>query len=196
MTPAAGEHFWWLASRASGIVALGLVTFSVLLGLAMAGKSARRPGLPRTLMAVHEQTALASMVAIALHGLTLLGDGFMRPSLGDIFIPFTSTLDPIGVGVGVVAGYLGALLGLTYYFRRRLGPKLWRTAHRFTLLVYVMAVAHTLAVGTDAGGAPMRWMMVITGAPALFFLVIRLLPRGLDRGGTYRRPSPPAGAPH
>lgn len=190
MTPDPSDHLWWLASRSSGIVALGLVTLSVSIGLAMAGKSARRPGLPRKLMAVHEQTALASLVAIALHGLTLLGDGFMRPSLGDVLLPFTSTLDPIGVGVGVVGGYLGALLGLTFYFRRRLGARLWRTAHRLTLLVYVLAVAHTLAVGTDAGAPALRWMMLITGAPVLFLLVVRLLPRSLDRSGAAPRPSP------
>ena len=37
-------HGWWLASRASGLLALVLVTISVGLGLAMAGKVMRRPG--------------------------------------------------------------------------------------------------------------------------------------------------------
>ena len=35
---------WWLASRASGVVALALVTLSVAAGLAMAGRVSRRPG--------------------------------------------------------------------------------------------------------------------------------------------------------
>ena len=46
-------HGWWLASRASGLVALVLVTISVGLGLAMAGKVMRRPGLSRKLLAIH-----------------------------------------------------------------------------------------------------------------------------------------------
>ena len=32
------EYAWWLASRASGIVALALISLSVILGLAMAGR--------------------------------------------------------------------------------------------------------------------------------------------------------------
>ena len=40
------EHGWWLASRASGIVALALITLSVTLGLWMAGRVMRKPGLP------------------------------------------------------------------------------------------------------------------------------------------------------
>ena len=46
-------HGWWLASRASGLVALILVTISVGIGLTMAGKVMRRPGLSKKLMAIH-----------------------------------------------------------------------------------------------------------------------------------------------
>ncbi|MGE5747338.1 MAG: hypothetical protein ACM33U_08755, partial [Solirubrobacterales bacterium] len=53
------QHGWWLASRASGVVALALVTISVGLGLVMAGKLAKKHGANRTLIAIHEQTALA-----------------------------------------------------------------------------------------------------------------------------------------
>jgi hypothetical protein len=41
---------WWLASRASGLVALALLGASVGLGLAMAARALRRPGLPRILL--------------------------------------------------------------------------------------------------------------------------------------------------
>ncbi len=55
-------------SRASGIVALGLVTLAVLLGLTMATKLLRRPGR-RTLVRLHEHVALVGLGAIAVHGL-------------------------------------------------------------------------------------------------------------------------------
>ena len=44
------QYLWWLVSDASGIVALVLVSVSVLLGLAMAAKTisaARGAGAPR-----------------------------------------------------------------------------------------------------------------------------------------------------
>ena len=37
------EMVWWLASRASGVVALALIGMSVALGFAMAAKAFRRP---------------------------------------------------------------------------------------------------------------------------------------------------------
>ena len=39
------DYGWWLASRASGLVALALITLSVGVGLAMAGRAFQRPGL-------------------------------------------------------------------------------------------------------------------------------------------------------
>ena len=81
-------HGWWLASRASGILALVLVTISVGLGLMMAGKVMRRPGLSRKLLAVHEYTALAGLIAIAVHGITLLGDPWLNPGVAGVTVPF------------------------------------------------------------------------------------------------------------
>ncbi len=82
------SHGWWLASRASGLVALVLVTVSVFLGLTMAGKVMRRPGLSKKLLAVHEQTALAGLVAIAVHGIALLGDPWLHPGVAGVAVPF------------------------------------------------------------------------------------------------------------
>ena len=155
-------HGWWLASRASGLVALVLVTVSVVIGLTMAGKVLRRPGLSRKLMAVHEQTALAGLVAIAVHGIALLGDPWLNPGIGGIAVPFTMGFKPLFTGLGIIGGYLAALLGLSYYVRRRIGAKLWRKAHRATVLVYLLGLVHALGSGTDATAVWFRWWVVLT----------------------------------
>jgi sulfoxide reductase heme-binding subunit YedZ len=156
-------HGWWLASRASGLVALVLVTVSVGLGLAMAGKVLRRPGLPRKLLAIHEQTALAGLVAIAVHGITLLGDPWLHPGIRGIAIPFAMEFRPLWTGMGILAGYLAALLGLSYYARRRIGARLWRKAHRATVVVYMLGLAHAIGAGSDASAVWFRaWVLAST----------------------------------
>ena len=176
--PAPSEYGWWLASRAAGLTALLCITIAVGLGLALGGKLAsKKPGLPRVLLTIHEHAALAGLIAIAVHGITLLGDGFLKPNLADIAVPFASEVKPFWVGVGVLGGWLAALLGLTFYARKRIGVKLWRKAHRATILVYVLSVAHTIGAGTDAQEPWLQAFMLATGAPILFLFLMRVLPR-------------------
>jgi len=184
-------HGWWLASRASGLVALALVTISVALGLTMAGKVMRRPGLSRKLMAIHEHTAVAGIVAIAVHGITLLGDPWLNPGPSGIAVPFTMGFRPLWTGLGIVAGYLAALLGLSFYFRRRIGARLWRKAHRATVVVYLLGLLHAFGSGTDASTPWFRWWALLTAPPIAGLFVYRLVSHRKPRTRQAPRPIRP-----
>jgi methionine sulfoxide reductase heme-binding subunit len=170
------DYGWWLASRASGIVALVLIAASVTIGLLMAAKAVRKPGLPKLLIAIHEHAALAALVAIAVHGITLLGDSWLNPGPVGIAVPFAMEYKPLFTGIGIVAGYLAAILGLTFYARRRIGTRRWRNLHRLTPLVYVLGVTHALGAGTDAGSTWILVLLLATGAPILYLGILRALP--------------------
>jgi methionine sulfoxide reductase heme-binding subunit len=191
------EYAWWLASRASGIVALALISLSVMLGLAMAGRVSREPKLRKAMIAVHEHAALASLIAIAVHGITLLGDKWLDPGVLGILIPFRMEHEPLYTGLGILGGYLAAALGLSFYARRRIGTKRWRSLHKATILVYVLSVIHTLGAGSDAGTPWLRAQLALTGAPILFLFVMRVLPAAkVSAGGSAARPgSAPSPAP-
>jgi sulfoxide reductase heme-binding subunit YedZ len=167
-------HIWWLASRASGIVALVLITVSVGIGLTMSAKLMRKRGLGPRLMAVHEQSALAGLIAIGVHGVTLLGDSFLHPSVADISVPFVMDYKTLFTGLGILGGWLAAFLGLTFYFRRRIGSALWRRMHRATVLVYVLGLLHTIGAGTDASTPWLRWFMALTAIPIAALFVRRV----------------------
>ncbi len=166
MTNPVVSHFWWLASRASGLVALGLITVSVALGLTMSSRMSRFPRLKAKLIAIHEHTATFGLVAIGVHGVTLLGDSWLNPGLKGLAVPFTMSYRPLWTGLGIVGGYVAAILGLSFYARRRIGARLWRKAHRFTPVAYALAVAHTIGAGTDASTPWMRWWLLIS-VPAI-----------------------------
>jgi sulfoxide reductase heme-binding subunit YedZ len=169
-------HGWWLVSRASGITAFLLVSCSVLLGLAMATKLLRGRVSAQTLVKLHEHLALVGLVAIAVHAITLLGDHWLRPGIGGLLVPFTMSYRPAFSGLGILAAYLAATLGLSFYVRRRIGAKRWRSLHRLTLLVYVLGVVHTLGSGTDATTPWMAAILLLTGSPILFLALLRWLP--------------------
>jgi sulfoxide reductase heme-binding subunit YedZ len=166
----------WLVGRASGIVALGLVTTAVLLGLTMSTKLLRKPGVGRTLMRLHEHIALVGLGAIVVHGLALVADPWLRPGVSGVTIPFTMSYRPAFTGLGIVAGYLAALLGLSFYARRRIGVKLWRKLHRATILVWVLGVVHTLGAGSDAATQWLRAFTLLPAVPIVYLLMRRMFP--------------------
>ena len=169
------RYIWWLLSRSAGIVALALISFSVLLGLTMATKVLARPGIARKLVRLHEHVALVALAAIAVHGATLLGDRWLKAGVRGLIVPFTMGYRPLYTGLGMIAGYLAALFALSFYVRRRIGTKLWRRLHRATVLVWALAVVHTIGAGSDASTVWLRLMMLAMGAPIVFLFLVRVL---------------------
>jgi methionine sulfoxide reductase heme-binding subunit len=189
------DHGWWLASRSAGVVAYLLLSASVVLGLAMALHllPPRASALVRTL---HERVALVALGALAAHGLLLLGDGFLRPGLGGIVVPFAMSYRPVWTGVGILAGYLAAGLSLTYYARRRLGARRWRAAHRLIPIAWAMAVVHVIGAGSDAGSLWLQVPLALTMAAGLTLAAHRLVGGLPARGARPPRRAPvPAAAP-
>jgi sulfoxide reductase heme-binding subunit YedZ len=173
LATAVGPHLYWITSRAAGIVALPLSSVSVCVGLLMGGRilKGRQPDLRVT----HEALSLATLVALVVHGLTLLGDGYLHPSLSDVAVPFLSGYKTLWTSAGIVAFWALLLLGLSYYARSRIGAQRWRKLHRFTALAWILGLAHSLGEGTDAGQAWFLAMTAIVVVPALVLLAIRWL---------------------
>jgi sulfoxide reductase heme-binding subunit YedZ len=188
--PDPANYPWWLASRSAAIVAFLLIAASVFLGLFMAAGVFQRPGLKRNLVKVHQQLALAGLTMIAVHGLCLLGDKWLRPGIGGIAIPFTIAYRPVWVGLGIIAGYIAVFLGPTYFVRRRIGTRRWRLLHRATVVIYVLAVMHSLGAGTDGASSWFAVLVVLSAAPILVLLAFRYILRPARRAGLKRRPIP------
>jgi methionine sulfoxide reductase heme-binding subunit len=182
MTPDPVEHGWWLSSRAAGVVAFALIALSVVLGLAMANRLVR--GL--TFVKLHEHLALAGLVAIAVHAITLLGDRWLDPGAAGLLVPFAMDYRPVFTGVGVIAAYLAVLIGLSFYVRRRIHPRRWRKLHRLTILVYVLGAVHVVGAGTDAETTWLRAVLYATGAAILFLFLLRVLPQHVRISGVRR----------
>jgi sulfoxide reductase heme-binding subunit YedZ len=182
------NYLWWLVSRASGIVALVLISLSALMGLGMATKMLRRPGLKRTVVRLHEHLALTALIAIGAHGLSLLGDHWLKPGWRELTVPFAMGYRPPFTGTGIIAGYLAALLGPSFYLRRRIGARRWRRLHTLIVLAWFMSAVHTLGAGSDARHLWLEALVILPGVPILYLLVIRVLRS--DPPATRRRSVP------
>ena len=175
------HQVFWFASRAFGVIAMILLGISVAVGLAMSGRLARRPGLPAKLKRFHESSTLVTLGLIAAHAGLLLFDGYLRPGLAGITLPFALGYRPVFTGIGIIAGWLAAILGLSFYARKWIGVKTWRFMHRFTIVVYLLALGHVVGSGTDARSWWMIAMLTALTAPIVFGFTYRMLPAGPRR---------------
>jgi sulfoxide reductase heme-binding subunit YedZ len=170
------HQLFWFASRALGIVAIAMLGISVALGLAMSGRLARRPGLPAKIKHFHEASTLVTLGLIVGHGGLLVFDSYLRPGLAGITLPFAMSYRPLFTGLGIIAGWLAAILGLSFYARRRIGVKTWRRMHRFTIVVYLLALGHVVGAGTNGHSWWMLGMLTTLTAPIVFAFTYRMLP--------------------
>lgn len=165
-------HLFWITSRAAGIAALVLASLAVSLGLLMSTRLLKgRGGDLRTL---HEALSLSSLAALVVHGLALIGDHYLHPSLVDIAVPFAGSYRTLWTSLGIIGGWAMVVLGLSFYARRWIGTARWRKLHRFTAAAWLLGLIHALGEGTDAGRL---WFMAMVGAvvvPALVLLATRL----------------------
>jgi sulfoxide reductase heme-binding subunit YedZ len=179
------KYLFWITSRAAGTVALILASLTVGLGLAMATGLLKRGGPDRR--NIHEVLSLSVMAAIAVHALSLVADSYLHASLLDVTVPFVFSYKTLATSAGIVAGWGMIFLGLSYYLRRRIGQRRWRSIHRLTALMWVLGLVHAFTIGSDSGQLWFIAMIAISAAPAAILLLVRLL-----QGGGAKQPAAPA----
>ena len=182
-----GIHIFWVLSRGAGVAAIVFAGLSVTAGL-LSGREMPFARLRKTieLRPVHEALSMATILLVLAHGLILLGDPWLKPGLTGISIPFVMSYQPFWTGLGIIAGYGLAILGLSYYLRSWIGPARWRVAHRFIAIFWLMGLVHTFGAGTDAGEAWLWLPVALTSGPAIILLVMRL-----TGTGRHKRPAHP-----
>jgi predicted ferric reductase len=141
----------WYATRATGLVALVLLTATMILGIATTNRArARRwPGFAQ--QEIHRRISLLAVVFLALHVLTSVLDTFVSISWLSVLVPFTSSYNRLWVGVGTVSLDLLVAVLVSSLLRARLKPGTWRGLHWLAYLSWPVALAHTFGLGTDSG---------------------------------------------
>ena len=148
-TAAIGGRAFWYLTRASGLVALVLLTVTIVLGVvASVGWTTER--WPRFLSQdVHRNVSLLCLVFIGIHVATTVLDGYVPIGLVDAFLPFHSPYRPVYVGLGALCLDLMLAVLVTSALRHRVGYGSWRFVHWLAYLCWPIALIHGLGTGTD-----------------------------------------------
>lgn len=142
-------HTLWYMTRATGIVAMVLLSATVVLGITTSVRHST-PEWPRfAWQDLHRRLSLLSTVFIGLHIATTVADGYAPIGWISAVVPFTSPYRRLWLGLGTVGVDLLLAVGISSLLRSRIDPRLWRGLHWLAYLCWPVALLHSFGTGTD-----------------------------------------------
>ncbi len=139
----------WYASRATGVVALLLLTAVMLLGL-LVTRQGRLPGLPRfAVSGLHRNLSLLAVAFVALHVLSAVLDGYVKIPVIAAVVPLSSSYERLWLGLGAVSLDLMLAAIVTSLLRRHLSRRAWRAVHLTAYLSWPVAWFHSVFASAD-----------------------------------------------
>lgn len=167
LTSATTTPALWYSTRATGIVALVLLTATMVLGILTVGrvKTRRWPAFAQA--DLHKRVSLLAIVFLGIHVLTAVLDTYVHIGWTSVVVPFVSPYQPFWTGLGAVGLDLLIAVGVSSALRGRISAGVWRAIHWSAYGSWPVALAHSLGEGTDATKA---WMGLVAASSILAVL--------------------------
>jgi predicted ferric reductase len=164
----------WLFERLFAWLAYIAIAGSVVYGLLMSTKLldaiAHRP----ISFSLHQDLAAFGLGLAAIHGMLLGLDHSVPFSIAQILVPGLAPHAPVAVAFGQVALYLMAAVTASFYLRRHIGQRAWRSFHYVTFLVFIGVTVHGIAAGSDSDAPWAEAIYLGSAALVLFLLTYRI----------------------
>ena len=155
------SQWLWYTTRATGIVALVLLTASVVLGVLTSVRFETRSWPRFTFQDMHRRVSLLAVVFVALHVITTVSDAFAPIGWVSVVIPFTSPYRRLWLGLGTISVDLLLAVTISSLLRQRINPRSWRALHWLAYASWPLAVVHGLGTGTDPH---LGWVIILVVA--------------------------------
>jgi methionine sulfoxide reductase heme-binding subunit len=139
----------WYASRATGVVALLLLTAVMVLGV-LVTRQHKVVGLPRfAATGLHRNLSLLATVFVLVHVATAVLDGYVNIPVTAAVVPLASPYERFWLGLGAVSLDLMLAAAVTSLLRRHLSRRVWRAVHLTAYLSWPVAWVHSVFTSGD-----------------------------------------------
>lgn len=158
----------WYISRATGVVALLLMTAVLLLGL-LVSRQGKLPGLPRfAVSGLHRNLSLIAVVFVVIHVLTAVFDGYVDIPVLSAIVPLSSPYERLWLALGAVSFDLSLAIVVTSLLRTRIGRRTWKGVHWLAYLSWPIAWLHSYGSASDMKSG---WLFLLAIADLLVVVV-------------------------
>ncbi len=165
---------YWYLTRASGAVALILLTLALVVGILATGRVSTRRWPRFAIDGLHRTSSLLAIVFLLVHIATAVLDSFAPISLLDTVVPFAGAYRPLWLGLGATAFDLLLAVAATSAVRVKLGHRAWRAVHWLAYAVWPISVLHGLGTGSDVRQGWMSVVYIGCAATAALATIVRL----------------------
>lgn len=176
----------WMAARASGIVALLLLTALVVLGITLSHPEQNRWKQAKRIFPWHDSLWVFVTAFLGIHVVTLVLDEYAGVGIGGALLPGLSEYRSVPVALGVIGLYAFAITVVTARFTNLLPSGVWLKLHRLSAVALVLAWSHGVLAGSDSIALQPMYVgvvAVVLAAAALRYWVVRV------RGRPHRPPT-------
>ena len=141
--------YLWYTTRATGIVALLLLTLVVTLGTLVANRIGGTFVGRFELNELHRSVSVVAMLFLFVHILTTVVDSYVSTGIISAFVPMTSAYKTIPIAIGAVGFDLLLCVWISSLLKVRIKNESWRFIHWFSWLAYTSAIVHAYMSGSD-----------------------------------------------
>jgi len=171
----------WILIRGSGVAAFALLSAATIWGLLVSSKLLGRIVKAKPLTWFHESLGIGALLATVVHVVVLSIHDFLEFSWIEILVPGVSDWRPLPTAFGVVSIYALIVVIGSFYVKRFIGQKVWRSIHFISFGLFISALLHGMLSGTDTN-SPLMLGLYTGSAIVVFALVGQRLT--LDRPAT------------
>jgi len=139
----------WMLIRGSGIVAFALLAAATIWGLLISTKLLARIAKAKPLSWFHESLAIGALLATTVHVITLSVHEYLEFTWLEILLPGASDWRSGAIALGVMSLYGLVAVSGSFYVKKHIGHKAWRTIHFASLGVFLASLLHGIMSGSD-----------------------------------------------
>ena len=166
----------WLAIRASGLTAWGLLSAVVIWGILLRTRLLGRVASPMRLLDMHRWLGVTALFFLLIHMIMLIFDKSVAFTIGQILIPGTAPWKAFDVALGTIAFWILIPVTIIGRIRPRLGKRgnAWfKRSHYLAYAAWPIATAHYVLAGTDALATWSLAFLIAISAIIIFALIAR-----------------------
>ncbi len=145
-----------------GLVALGILTANILMGLLLSVGYNPARQWPRQrrvkLFTLHNWTGYTALALATLHPVVILFSSTAGFGFRDITIPIWSPTQPLENTIGAIGLYLVAFAVITSYYRTVFGHRNWKRLHYTTYAAATAFFIHSLLTDPLLENRPVDWL--------------------------------------